>query len=57
MTIRDGVCFSNAREQFDRSGALRDAEGAAVAAKLLLDQMTWWAEALRTARADRPYPF
>lgn len=57
VTIRDGLCFPNAREQFDRSGALRDTEGAAVAAKLLLDQLTWWAEALRTARADRPYPF
>lgn len=57
MSIRDGICFPNAREQFDQSGALRDAEGAAVAAKLMLDQLSWWAEALRTARADRPYPF
>ena len=57
VTIRDGVCFPNAREQFDRSGDPSASEGAAIAAKLLLDQLTWWAEALRAARADRPYPF
>lgn len=57
MTIRDGVTFPMAREQFDESGNPRDAESAAVAAKLMIDQLVWWAEALREARAVRPYAF
>jgi NAD(P)H-dependent FMN reductase len=30
-------------------------EGAESAVKALLDQLTWWARALRTARAEHPY--
>ncbi|MFE0178758.1 NADPH-dependent FMN reductase [Streptomyces sp. NPDC059002] len=57
MTIRDSVSFPMANEQFSEGGKPRDAEGAAVAAKQMLNQLVWWAEALRTAREDRPYAF
>ncbi|MCD0452135.1 NAD(P)H-dependent oxidoreductase [Actinocorallia sp. API 0066] len=56
VTMRDGVCFPMAAQQFEDGGSPRDAEGATISAKLLLDQLTWWAETLRTARAERPYP-
>ena len=32
------------------------AKDAAANLNLLLDQLAWWATALRTARHDRPYP-
>lgn len=34
---------------------LIDPDGPAAAAKVLLDQLAWWAEALREARSTRPY--
>lgn len=57
VTIRDGVTFPMAGDQFGTGVNPRDPEGAAVAAKLMIDQLVWWAEALRLARAERPYPF
>ncbi|MDQ3600559.1 MAG: NADPH-dependent FMN reductase, partial [Actinomycetota bacterium] len=36
-------------------GAPRDPELVNAAAGALLDQLAWWALALRTARAARPY--
>ncbi|WP_069814337.1 NADPH-dependent FMN reductase [Streptomyces sp. TP-A0874] len=57
VTVRDSVSFPMAWEQFDEDGNPHDAEGAGVAAKQLLDELVWWAEALRQARADRPYAF
>ena len=41
--------------QFDSDGLPHDREGAARAAHVMLDQLTWWAEALRDARGRRPY--
>ncbi|MEU6057072.1 NAD(P)H-dependent oxidoreductase [Streptomyces sp. NPDC047097] len=57
MTIRDSVSFPMASEQFSEGGKPRDAEGAGIAAKQMLNQLVWWAEALRRARDDRPYAF
>ena len=54
-TIRDYLCFINARRQFDAEGKLIDPEGPHNAAKNMLDRLAWWAEALRTAREARPY--
>ncbi|MGH9042901.1 MAG: NADPH-dependent FMN reductase, partial [Acidimicrobiia bacterium] len=39
----------------DPSGRLPDPTGPTAAAKTMLDQLTWWASALRTARLDHPY--
>jgi NAD(P)H-dependent FMN reductase len=54
VTIRNGLGFPNYYNNW------QDAEPAdpAVAghAKLMLDQLAWWAGALRTARAASPYP-
>ncbi len=55
VTMRDTVSFHNYRQQFDRSGQPVDAAGTGAAAKTMLDQLAWWAGALRTARAERPY--
>ncbi|AHH95290.1 NADPH-dependent FMN reductase [Kutzneria albida DSM 43870] len=54
-TVRDTVSFHNVWEQFDEQGDPRHAEGCATAAKTVLDQLLWWAEALSAARAARPY--
>ncbi|MET9418659.1 NAD(P)H-dependent oxidoreductase [Streptomyces klenkii] len=55
VTVRDAVSFHTAWEQFDELGAPKDPAGPAAAAKVLLDQLQWWADALHRARARRPY--
>ncbi|MGH8903738.1 MAG: NADPH-dependent FMN reductase [Egibacteraceae bacterium] len=52
VTVRDTVSFHRAHERFDESGEPRDPAGCNVAAKTMLDQLAWWAAALRTARAS-----
>lgn len=54
-TIRDYLCFINARRQFDGDGNPVDAEGPRNAARVMLDRLAWWADALRNAREARPY--
>ncbi|MFD8573286.1 NADPH-dependent FMN reductase [Streptomyces sp. NPDC059639] len=55
-TVRDGVSFHRVTpDHFAEDGPAHDVDGAAGAAKVLLDQLDWWAHALRTARAERPY--
>ena len=54
-TVRDTVSFHMAHAQFDASGSPIDALGCNAAAKTMLDQLAWWATALRTAREVRPY--
>lgn len=54
-TIRDGVCFANAWNQFDEAGRLADAERAERAMATTLGQLHWWASALRAARNTVPY--
>ncbi len=53
VTIRDGVAFPGIR--VDANGVADDAHGASAAAKVMLDELIWWALALRAARDIRPY--
>ncbi|MFC4126048.1 NADPH-dependent FMN reductase [Nocardia rhizosphaerae] len=55
VTVRDCVALPNPWGRFDEAGRLTDPGDAENAAALLLDQLTWWGEALRTARAVHPY--
>ncbi|WP_158893820.1 NADPH-dependent FMN reductase [Amycolatopsis anabasis] len=55
VTIRETVSFHMAGAQFDRDGNPRDPEAVNAAAKALLDQLAWWAHAVREARLVRPY--
>ncbi|WP_408895689.1 NADPH-dependent FMN reductase [Nocardioides sp. R1-1] len=52
VAIRDGVCLPNCWSTF---GAGAVPEGADAAAKTMLDQLDWWASALRSARAADPH--
>jgi len=54
VTIRDIVSFHNPWAQFD-NGELREADQPNAAAKVMLDELVWFAKALRTARAEHPY--
>ncbi|MFE3544099.1 NADPH-dependent FMN reductase [Nocardia sp. NPDC059177] len=51
VTVRDSVALTNPWGSFD---GVSDPD-ADKAAGILLDQLIWWGEALRTARAVRPY--
>jgi NAD(P)H-dependent FMN reductase len=55
VTVRDTVSFHNAHGLFDGDGAPKEPEGCGRAAQVLLDQLTWWARALRDANAKNPY--
>ena len=59
VTIRDVVSFHNPwlMFEFDSSGRgeLRDPDQPNAAAKVMLDELVWFAAALRTARSERPY--
>ncbi len=54
VTIRDGLAFPNYFLNWN-AGQPNDPD-AATYAKTLLDQLAWWAAALRKARAEQPYP-
>ncbi|GHF10193.1 NADPH-dependent oxidoreductase [Streptomyces griseoluteus] len=54
VTVRDVVSLHMAWERFGPDGAPKD-EGPVQAAKVLLDQLVWWGNALREARAKTPY--
>jgi NAD(P)H-dependent FMN reductase len=54
VTIRDGLAFPNYFTAWEDGAPLDDAAG--TYAKTLLEQLAWWSEALRTARANAPYP-
>ncbi|MDQ0372696.1 NADPH-dependent FMN reductase [Cellulomonas humilata] len=54
VTIRDGLAFPNYYLGWEDGSPLDEA--APVYAKTLLEQLSWWADALRTARAAVPYP-
>ena len=49
-TVRDGVSFHMVGGRFDEQGQPYDPEGCGLAATTMLDQLVWWASALRTAR-------
>ncbi|MGW0902317.1 NADPH-dependent FMN reductase [Streptomyces sp. NPDC002853] len=55
MTIRDTVSFHNAGGLFADDGTHKDPTAANAAAKSMLDQLHWWAWALRSAKEARPY--
>jgi NAD(P)H-dependent FMN reductase len=55
VTMRDGVSFHLAWDQFDQAGQPRDPAGCGAAASTMLDRLAWWALALREARTRRPY--
>ncbi|TDD59580.1 NADPH-dependent oxidoreductase [Kribbella antibiotica] len=56
VTIRNTVTLPCYWEQFAADGSWpRPAAGYEAQAKLMLDQLTWWAQALRDARTKHPY--
>ncbi|MFJ8081005.1 NADPH-dependent FMN reductase [Streptomyces sp. NPDC096205] len=55
VTVRDTVSFPNAAGAFDTEGTLKDPTGPNAAAKVMLDQLVWWGQALREAKERRPY--
>ncbi|WP_250302605.1 NADPH-dependent FMN reductase [Streptomyces sp. A 4/2] len=54
VTVRNTVSFHGGWSCFDEEGRVRDPASDA-AATSMLDQLTWWAHALRDAKAVRPY--
>src|SRR4029453_1746129 len=54
VTIRDGLAFPNYFVNF-KDGRPLDPQ-ATDYAKAMLEQLAWWAAALRKARAEAPYP-
>ncbi|MFB7370026.1 NADPH-dependent FMN reductase [Streptomyces sp. NPDC056222] len=54
VTIREAVGLQGVWGQFDQEGKATD-PAADAAATSMLDQLAWWAEALREARAKKPY--
>lgn len=54
VTIREVVGFQGAWAQFDADGNAKD-PAADAAAKTMLDQLAWWGQSLRDARAASPY--
>lgn len=55
VTVRDTVSFPLAHTLFAPDGTLLDTTGPDTAAKTMLDQLAWWARALKEARSVRPY--
>lgn len=54
--MKDIATFPRILSHFDAAGEFApDLEGCNAAAKVMLDQLLWWADALRTAKAERPY--
>jgi NAD(P)H-dependent FMN reductase len=54
--MKDIVTFPKILSHFDADGNFApELEGCNSAAKIMLDQLYWWADALRTAKAKRPY--
>jgi NAD(P)H-dependent FMN reductase len=54
--MKDTVTFPRVLEHYDADGTFpAEPAGAEAAAKLMLDQLLWWATALRDAKAVRPY--
>jgi NAD(P)H-dependent FMN reductase len=55
VSVRDTVSFHHAVTHFDDQGRHTDPTAANGAAKSMLDQLGWWALALRDAKSVRPY--
>lgn len=55
VTIRNGLSFPAYWKAFGEDGQPLDPD-AEVYAKAMLEQLSWWADATRTARSAAPYP-
>lgn len=55
VTMRDVVSFYLMNQNFDEAGQPLDPDGVNGAARVLLDQISWWALALKDAKTMRPY--
>ena len=55
VTIRDGVSLHFGWNLFDEAGSMHEPENPLVAVTVMLDELTWFARALRTARDERSY--
>jgi NAD(P)H-dependent FMN reductase len=55
VTIRNTVSFHDAWHRFHASGEPVEPDGCNAAAKLMIDQLVWWATALHAARTSQPY--
>ncbi|GAA3395879.1 NAD(P)H-dependent oxidoreductase [Streptomyces roseoviridis] len=55
VTVRDTVSFHQVHGRFDEDGNPKDPTGPDAAAKTMLDQLAWWARALKDAKSVRPY--
>lgn len=56
VSPRDAVLFPNFWEAFDHDGRPVDDAAVSGATEIFLDQLLWWARALRNARAVSPFP-
>jgi hypothetical protein len=54
-SVRTGVSFVGGSACFDADGRPLEPERSERAAKSMLDEIAWWADALRRQRARRPY--
>jgi NAD(P)H-dependent FMN reductase len=57
VTVRDAVSFHDVWSQFADDGALLSPDGGEAAVRVMLDQLAWWAHALKEAKEKRPYAF
>ena len=55
VSVRDSVSFHGVWTQLSPEGRLLEEEGARRAAHVMLEQLAWWADALKAARERRPY--
>lgn len=55
VTVRDTVSFASVWSHFDNDGKLREPQRAAKTMGVMLQQLRWWAVALRNARNAMPY--
>ncbi|NDL58058.1 NAD(P)H-dependent oxidoreductase [Phytoactinopolyspora mesophila] len=55
VTIADVVSFNRFDGSLGDDGRPRDTEAAGIAVRRMLAQLTWWARALRAARAELPF--
>ncbi|MGI5292094.1 NADPH-dependent FMN reductase [Nonomuraea polychroma] len=55
VSVRNAVEFPAVLEHFGPDGRLPRESGSEAAAKVMLDQLAWWAWALRDAKSRRPY--
>ncbi|HMF79290.1 MAG TPA: NAD(P)H-dependent oxidoreductase [Bryobacteraceae bacterium] len=55
VTVRSGVSFANAWSQFDDKGRLAESSRAHRDMAKMLEELKWWATALREARRASPY--